>query len=71
MAEDWEEWARSQRAEVHEIAQAYSGSFVKAMVKAFLCADVENIEKLLNTFPEYFKKLYRVHLIIKEKKGTD
>ena len=62
MAENWKEWARNQRAEVYEIAQKYSGSFVKAMVEAFLRADVENTEKLLNTFPEYFEKLYQFHL---------
>lgn len=69
-AENWRDWARSQRAEVHEIAEKYSGSFVKAMVEAFMRADADNTEKLLNAFPEYFKILHqnRIYLI---KKGTE
>ena len=66
---DWKEWARSQKAEVHEAAEPYSGGFVKAMVEAFQHADSGNTEKLLNTFPEYFKQLHRIHLTAKEKEG--
>ena len=62
MTEDWKEWARREKTEVYEIAQKYSGSFVNAMVEAFLLADNRNTEKLLNTFSEYFEKLYQFHL---------
>ena len=66
--ENWREWARSQKAEVHEITRAYSGSFVKALVDAFMWADRENTKKLLDAFPEYFKQLYQFHLTIEEKR---
>lgn len=70
--ENWRDWARSQRAEVHETARvSKSGSFVKAMVEAFMRADGENTEKLLNAFPDYFKKLHQFHLIIKEKEASE
>lgn len=65
---DWREWARSQKAEVHEAAEAYSGGFVKAIAGAFIHADRENTEKLLDTFPDYFKQLHYIHLTVKEKK---
>ena len=68
-AENWRDWARNQKGEVHQIANVYSGNFVKAMVEAFVHADRENTEKLLNAFPEYFKQLHQFHLAIKEKKG--
>jgi hypothetical protein len=35
------------------------------MVEAFIWADSENTEKLLNAFPEHFEKLYQFHLKVK------
>lgn len=62
MYEDWKEWARNQKTEVWDTAGKYSGSFVKALIEAFLRADNENTEKLLNAFPEYFGEFYQIHL---------
>ncbi len=64
--ENWKEWARNNRAEVKEIADKYSGSFVKSLVGTFMFADVSNSEKILNTWPEYFENLYS----FKEKIGS-
>lgn len=64
MTEDnsWRIWARSDKAIVHEMAVAYAGSFVKAMVESFMFADTGNTEKLLDTFSKEFKHLYSFYL---------
>ena len=56
--EAWKKWARNNKAEVKEIADKYSGSFVKALVDAFIRADAVNTEKILDTWPGYFQGLY-------------
>lgn len=40
--------------------RAYGGSFVKALAEAVERADVTNYVKLKYTFPEYWKKYYKL-----------
>ena len=56
---NYRDWAFSNKAEVVQTAEKKnSGSFVLALVKAFMLADNLNSMILLNAFPKYFKEIY-------------
>lgn len=65
---DYKQWARENKSTIESISNKYSGSFVKALMVAFLYADMSNTEILLNTFPHYFEEIYNMHKIINQKR---
>lgn len=54
------EWAANHKAEVFDLAQKYSGSFVRRMIEAFIHADAINTRKMIEMWSEYFESLYEM-----------
>ena len=52
------DWAKNNKAEVYQLAEKYSGGFLKALVEAFIHADYENTVKILRGWHDYFVDLY-------------
>ena len=59
--EPWREWAISHGSEVRTVARKFSGVFVNNLMDAYVHADVLNSEKILDTWPEVFKQLYKIY----------
>lgn len=59
--EPWREWAISSGTEPRTMARRFSGLFDNALVEAFVHADAVNMEKILDTWPEVFKRLYKIY----------
>lgn len=60
--------------QVIDMMEQYGGSFVKAIAKAFRCADLVNTAKLKATFPEYwnqYRDFAQTKSIIESHKSQD
>lgn len=49
-------FSHDEKLQMAENMRTYGGSFVKALAECFVRADGSNLDKLINTFPEYVKQ---------------
>ena len=59
--EPWREWAITSGTQPRTICRRFGGTFDNALIEAFVHADVVNMEKILDTWPEIFKRLYKIN----------
>lgn len=55
---DWRVWAKEERGQLLETARKYSGTFIKALVEAYVHADDANTELILDTWSTKFEELF-------------
>ena len=53
---------------VYTAMERFGGSFVQALGKALMMADVNNVLRIKNAFPEYWKKYLEIGLKMEERK---
>ena len=59
-------YTRTQLWNIQQSMRTYGGGFVQQLSVLLPLADDENIEKLINAFPEYFEKYLEMSKYLKD-----